>query len=153
MPGFTPPNDAGNKPRDYIGLADLRDIKAALHGKPVDPTTGKVDHAAPATTPHLRLSATWYTSQMKDLAAHKDRQQMMGLIDVVNLFIMIDDSCPKPGHCEVRQTSTKCDYEESKRLWGAHQKTDRRQGNEPPKATLNPSSVVLPFMTFLLCTR
>ena len=88
MPGFTPPNDAGNKPRDYIGLADLRDIKAALHGKPVDPTTGKVDHAAPATTPHLRLSATWYTSQMKDLAAHKDRQQMMGLIDVVNLFIM-----------------------------------------------------------------
>ena len=87
MPGFTPPNDAGNKPRDYIGLADLRDIKAALHGKPVD-ATGKVDHAAKAATPHLRLSATWYTSQMKDLAAHKDRQQMMGLIDVVNLFIM-----------------------------------------------------------------
>ena len=70
---------------------------------------------------------------------------------VVNLFMMIDESCPKPGHCEVRHTSTKCDYEESKRLWGAHQKTDRRQGNEPPKATLNPSSV-LPFMTLSWCT-
>ena len=69
---------------------------------------------------------------------------------VVNLFMMIDESCPKPGHCEVRHTSTKCDYEESKRLWGAHQKTDRRQGNEPPKAILNPSCVVLPFLTFFI---
>ena len=85
---------------------------------------------------------------------------------VANLFMMIDESCPKPGHCEVRQTSTKCDYEESKRLWGAHQKMAGDRAANLPRQ-LNPSSLppfmslswyitdvsVLAFMMLLLCTR
>ena len=42
-----------------ISLQDLKDIKAALHGKTVD-VHGVVDHASPSTTPHLRLHTTWY---------------------------------------------------------------------------------------------
>jgi hypothetical protein len=37
-----------------ITVDDLRDMKAALSGKQID-ERGKVDHASPATTPHLKL--------------------------------------------------------------------------------------------------
>lgn len=47
-----------------ITLQDMKDIKAALQGKTVNPVTGKVDHSSVATTPHLKLGIIWYDFEM-----------------------------------------------------------------------------------------
>jgi hypothetical protein len=39
-------------------------VKAALQGRPVDRTTGRLDHAAPALTPHLQLLFVVYTFEL-----------------------------------------------------------------------------------------
>ena len=42
------------KDQGPLKLADIRDVKGALLGKPVDNITGVVNHSAPPTTPHRR---------------------------------------------------------------------------------------------------
>lgn len=51
-------------PYSRLDLDDVRDVKAALVGKPVDVSTGRVNHSAPATAPHLQLLVVIYTSEL-----------------------------------------------------------------------------------------
>ena len=56
---------------DGAVFQDLRDIRAALHGKAVDPETGRVDHGSPATTPHLKLYGVVYQEELLSIL-HSD---------------------------------------------------------------------------------
>jgi hypothetical protein len=51
-------------PYSRLVLEDVRNVKAALAGKPVDPATGRVNHSAPALTPHLQLLIVVYTFEL-----------------------------------------------------------------------------------------
>ena len=53
-------NDSYSK----LDLDDVRNVKAALAGKPVDSLTGHVNHSAPARTPHLQLLIVVYTFEL-----------------------------------------------------------------------------------------
>ena len=53
-------NDSFSK----LSMSDVRDVKAALQGKPVDRVTGRVDHTAPALMPHLQLLIVVYTFEL-----------------------------------------------------------------------------------------
>lgn len=61
-----------------ISLDDLRDMKAALSGKRID-ERGRVDHASPATTPHLKLYFVVYEHHL-DITPPKE---VLDLIDGV----------------------------------------------------------------------
>ena len=82
--GVNPGNHSVCNP-DALTLDDVRDIKGALLGKVVDPVTGAVDHASPATTPHLQLWVVWYTSQTRGF--EDDGLLSEGLVDGVNLWL------------------------------------------------------------------
>ena len=56
-----------------ITLQDMKDIKAALQGKIVDPVTGVVDHSSTALTPHLKLG-TSHISHLTPLCASDVRR-------------------------------------------------------------------------------
>jgi len=60
---------------------NLRDIKDALLGRPVD-ENGKVNHSSPATTPHLKLYAVLYNHQLDRVD-----QTVLDLIDGVSFWV------------------------------------------------------------------
>ena len=60
-------------PYSKLNISDVRDVKAALVGKPVDNATGKVDHSAPAVTPHLQLLVVAYTFELNSSLCRKPR--------------------------------------------------------------------------------
>jgi hypothetical protein len=76
----------GGCAKEWIGLPALREIRGALHGKPLDPATGAVIHDGTATTPHLRLAVGWYESETAGFRARAGAAELFELVDVVNVF-------------------------------------------------------------------
>eukprot|EP01006_Ploeotia_vitrea_P010034 TRINITY_DN25593_c0_g1_i1.p1 TRINITY_DN25593_c0_g1~~TRINITY_DN25593_c0_g1_i1.p1 ORF type:complete len:413 (+),score=32.82 TRINITY_DN25593_c0_g1_i1:39-1241(+) len=68
----------------HITLDDLKDIRGALMGKPINPQTGEVDHSAPATTPWLQLFTVYYTSQFPFSGV---KTQVLPYIDGVSFWM------------------------------------------------------------------
>lgn len=67
-----------------VSPGGMADIKAALQGKPIDPVTGKVDHAGAASTPHLQLWVVFYAQQLH--LNYSITADQLELIDGISLW-------------------------------------------------------------------
>jgi len=88
----------GGCAKEWIGLAALREIKGALHGKPLHPVTGRVLHDAAPTTPHLRLAVCWYQHETAGFMARDGASELLGLIDQVVLSIYHQNTTSAEGY-------------------------------------------------------
>jgi hypothetical protein len=82
--GVNPDNHPACNPSG-LSLADIREIKGALHGHAVDARTGKVDFSSPALTPELKLFVVWYTTQTVGFT--DDGLMAGGLVDGISLWL------------------------------------------------------------------
>jgi hypothetical protein len=84
----------GNNPKNAtpcgaappINLAEMREIKAALSGKQLLPS-GKVNHSSSATTPHLKLMAVTYVSQIETSLRPPQRLLSEGIVDAISFWM------------------------------------------------------------------
>lgn len=79
------------KTASKITLADMKEIKAALLGKTVR-LDGTVDHASPATTPHLQLGIVWYDFELTGKYEWVKKDGLLDLLDVVSPWVWHQNS-------------------------------------------------------------